>query len=104
MTIQSLRRRFRTAAAAHNWLEETTTVLGVAFFVLAAACIVGIAVSIASLGDPDPGFGATGGFLQATRGFGIALLAVFGVLSAGVGWFMAGEPIRRAARRLRGRG
>jgi len=101
MTLATLRRRYRTAVAAHDWFEDATTAIGVLFLALAAICVWALVVSIASLGDPEAGLGASTGFLQATRGFGIVLFGLLAILTAGVGWFMAGEPIRRAARRLR---
>jgi hypothetical protein len=103
MSVGSVRRRFRNAVGGHDWLEWTTTVLGVFFLLLAAACVWAVVVSITSLGDPDPAFEAAPGFLQAARGTGVVLFGVFGLVSTGVGWFLAGGAIRRVGGRLRGR-
>jgi hypothetical protein len=89
---------------AHDWVEWFSFALGIAFFLLAVVCVWGVVVAIASLGDPDPEFKTTEGFLQATRGFGIVLFGLFGVVAAGVGWFLAGDTIRRLAGRLTRRG
>lgn len=103
MRRSDIRRRWRSAVAAHDWLELATTVLGAVFLAIAAACALGIAVSIATLGDPDPGFETTPGFLQATRGLGIVVFAVLGLVATGVGWFLAGDAVRSGFRRLRAR-
>lgn len=103
MSVRSLRRRVRYAVGARDWLEGWTTALGVFFLLLAAACASGVVVSLTTLGDPEPGFGAAPGFLQAARGTGVVLFGVVGVVSAGVGWFLAGPAIRRTSGRLRRR-
>jgi len=96
-----MRRRLSEATAAHDWLEGVSTVLGIAFLVLAVVCVWAVAVGISTLGDPDTAFKTTSGFLQATRGFGIVFFALFAFIAAGVGWFFASDAIRRLGRRLR---
>jgi hypothetical protein len=103
MSLPAWRRRFRQAVGSHDWLEGVTTFLGVCFLLLAGVCAWAIVVSVTSLGDPDPAFEAAPGFLQAARGTGVVLFGVFGVVAAGVGWFLAGDAIRRVGGRLRGR-
>jgi hypothetical protein len=104
MSVADLRRRYRNRVAGHDWLEAITTALGVAFLLAAGACVWAVVISIASMGDPDRAFGTSTGFLQATRWFGIVLFAVFGVVTASVGWFLAGGWIGRLGARLKGRG
>ena len=99
MSYRTFRRRFSEFLASHDWIEGTSFVLGIAFFLVAAACVWGIAVAISSFGDPDPDFKTSPGFLQATRWFGIVLFSLFAVLAFGVGWFLAGDRIRRLAGR-----
>jgi hypothetical protein len=92
------------AMASHDWLEGVSFVVGLLFLVLAGACGWGLLTAIASWGDADAAFRPGGhqttvGFLRVTRGFGIVLFALFGFLAAGVGWFLAGDRIRRLVRR-----
>lgn len=100
---RTLRRRLSEAAAAHDWLEIVFTIVGLGFLALAVVCAWGIVTAIATWGDADPGFGTTAGFLQVTRGFAIVLFSILGLLALGVGWFLAGERLRHAARSLRRR-
>ncbi|HJS27788.1 MAG TPA: hypothetical protein VJ913_11760 [Actinomycetota bacterium] len=95
MSYRTFRRRFSEFLAAHDWIEGISFWLGIAFFLVALACAWGIAVAISSLGDPDPDFKTSAGFLQATRWLGIVLFAVLGAVAAGVGWVLAGDTIRR---------
>lgn len=104
MSYRTARRRMSEAMAAHDWLEGVSVVIGFAFFVLAALCVWGLVTTVMSWGDADPGFdpagtGTTVGFLKVTRGFGVVLFALFGFLALGVGWFLAGDWIRRRFRR-----
>jgi uncharacterized membrane protein YhdT len=109
MSWASRRRRFRQRMAEHDWLEGASVVLGGVFIVIAAACVWGFVVAVSSLGDAEPGIssqpsvlsGSTPGAIQATRWFGIALFAIFAVLAAAVGWFLAGDAVRRTLRRSR---
>jgi hypothetical protein len=107
VTTAGLRRRVRNRLAGHDVLEALTTALGVAFLVGAAVCAAAVVVSIAHLGQPEPGFeptpgaGSSDGFLEATRWFAIALFALGGVVTGAVGWFLAGPALRRARARLR---
>jgi hypothetical protein len=87
--------------AAHDWLEGASIVVGLVFLVLAAMCAWGIVTAIASWGDVDEDFKTTVGFLKVTRGLGVVLFALFGFLALGVGWFLAGDWIRRVLRRDR---
>ncbi|MEX2421556.1 MAG: hypothetical protein WD670_07015 [Actinomycetota bacterium] len=103
MSYRTLRRRLSEATAAHDWLEGFSAVLGIAFLVLAVVCVWAVAVGISTLGDPDTTFKTSPGFLQATRGFGIVLFALFGFIAVAVGWFFAGDAIRRGWRRMRRR-
>jgi hypothetical protein len=103
MSYRTLRRKLSEATAAHDWLEGVSTILGLVFLALAVVCVWAVAVGIATLGDPDTAFRTTPGFLQATRGFGIVVFALFAFIAAGVGWFFAGDTIGRMARRLRGK-
>ena len=103
MSYRTLRRRLSEAMAAHDWLEGVSTALGLLFLVVAALCVWAIGVAIATLGDDDAAFKTTPGFIQATRGFGIVFFAVFALVAVAVGWFFAGDAIRRLWRRLRRR-
>ena len=96
MRYRTFRRKLSEATAAHDWLGGVTFVLGIAFLLLAVVCLWGLATSIANIGDADapPGPGATVGFLELTRGFAIVLFAIFGFVAFGVGWFLAGDPIK----------
>jgi hypothetical protein len=100
---RTLRRRLSETAAAHDWLEIVFTIVGLGFLTIAAICVWGIVTAISTWGEADPGFRTTVGFLQVTRGFAIVLFSVLGLLAFGVGWFLAGERLRRAARLLRRR-
>ena len=104
MTYREFRRRVGEVMAAHDWLEGVSTIVGLIFLLLAGVCVVGVGVSIATLGDPDPGFKTSPGFLQAARGSGIVILGVMGFVFAGVGWFLAGDAMRRVLGRVRRRG
>jgi len=97
MTYRTLRRRLGEATAAHDWLEGVSFVLGVAFLVLAVVCVWGVATGIANIGDAEapPGAPVTVGFLEVTRGFAIALFALFAFIAFGVGWFLAGDAVKR---------
>jgi threonine/homoserine/homoserine lactone efflux protein len=107
MTWASRRRRFRQRMAEHDWLEGASVVIGVVFFLVAAACVWGLVVAVSSLGDAEPDIssqpsvlsGSTQGTIQATRWFGIALFAIFALVAAAVGWFLAGDAVRRTLRR-----
>ena len=107
-----LRRRFRTWRGSHDWFEGISVVLGILFFVAAAACIWGFVVALGSLGDAaesglaratGPLGGSTSGTVHATRWFAIVLFGLFAVLTGAVGWFLVGDAIERSARRIRGR-
>jgi hypothetical protein len=98
VSYRTFRRRL-SEIASHDVLEWFAFALGLAFFALAVVCVWGVVVGISSLGDPDPEFRTSEGFLQATRGFGIVLFGLFAVVAAGVGWFLAGDTIRRLIRR-----
>ena len=97
MTYRTLRRRLSEATAAHDWLEGLTFVLGLAFLVLAVLCVWGIVTGIANIGDAEapPGMPATVGFLEVTGGFAIVLFGLFGFIAFGVGWFLAGDTVKR---------
>lgn len=99
MTVRDVRRRWRQALAAHDWFEGMSIVLGVLFLAGALACVWVLVLLIASLGDLDQGFKVSLGSLQAIRGLGIALFALLTVALSGVGWFLAGDAIRRVFRR-----
>ena len=111
MSIRSLRRDFRQRLAEHDWLEGASTVLGALFLVGAVACAWAFSVALASLGDVEPAIsdestilsGSTQGALEATRWFGIVLFGLLTLVAAAVGWFLAGDAVRRAARRIRSR-
>ncbi len=95
MSYRTFRRRLSESMAAHDWIEWLSFALGMVFLLLAAVCVWAIVVGLSSLGDPDPEFKTGSGFLQATRGFGIVLFGLFGIVALGVGWFLAGDTIRR---------
>jgi len=95
MAYRTLRRRLSEAMAAHDWLEGISIAVGFVFLALAVLCVFGLVTAITSWGDPDPGFKTSVGFLNVTRGFGVVLFALFGFLAFGVGWFLAGDWIRR---------
>ena len=103
MTYRTFRRRLGEASAAHDWLEGVSFVLGLAFFALAVLCVWGIVTAVVNIGDTEgiPGTYAVAGFLEVTRGFAIVLFAVMGMVAAGVGWFFAGDTIKRWVRRGR---
>jgi hypothetical protein len=88
------------AMAAHDWLEGVSFVIGLLFLALAAVCVWGLVTAVASWGDADAAFRPGGdqttvGFLKVTRGFAIVLFALLGFIAVGVGWFLAGDRIRR---------
>ena len=109
MSTRSLRRRFHQRMAEHDWLEGVSVALGVVFLLIAVACVWGLAVAVASLGESEPDInaessiltGSTPGAVEATRWFGIVLFAIFAVIAAAVGWFLAGDAVRRTFRRSR---
>jgi hypothetical protein len=101
MSLRTLRRRFGGWAAGHDWLEGISIAIGLVFFALAALCVWGVVTAIASLGDPDTAFESSQGFVQGIRGYGIVLFAILGLVAFGVAWFLSGDAIRRAGRRLR---
>ena len=111
MSIHDLRRRFRQAAATHDWLEGVSLVLGGVFFLATVACVWGFTIAVTSLGDAEPGLasqpglvqGSSEGTVQVTRWFGMALFGVLGVLTLAVARFLTGDALRRTARRFRGR-
>jgi hypothetical protein len=106
MTYRTFRRRLSEATAAHDWLEGVSFVLGIGFLMLAALCIWGTATAIANIGDAEtpPGTSAVLGFLEVTRGFAIVLFAVLGFVAFGVGWFFAGNTVKRWFARAKTRG
>lgn len=97
MTYRGFRRRMSEATAAHDWMEGLAFVLGLAFLVLAVLCVWGIVTAIVNVGDAKapPGQPVTVGFLEVTRGFAMVLFALFGFLAFGVGWFLAGDTVKR---------
>jgi hypothetical protein len=103
MTYRTFRRRLSEASAAHDWLEGVSFVLGLAFFALAVLCVWGIVTAVVNIGDSQgiPGTYAVAGFLEVTRGFAIVLFALMGMVAVGVGWFFAGDTIKRWVRRGR---
>lgn len=106
MTYRTFRRRLSEATAAHDWLEGASFVLGLGFLILAVVCVWGIATAVLNIGDTEgiPGTYSMAGFLEVTRGFAIVLFAIMGVVATGVGWFFAGDTIKRWVRRARTRG
>lgn len=97
MTYRSFRRKMSEATAAHDWMEGLAFVLGLAFLALAVLCVWGIVTAIANVGDAEapPGQPVTVGFLEVTRGFAMVLFALFGFVAFGVGWFLAGDTVKR---------
>jgi ABC-type amino acid transport system permease subunit len=106
MTYRTFRRRMSEATAAHDWLEGLASVLGLAFLALAVLCVWGIVTAIAKIGDAEapPGEPVTVGFLEATRGFALVLFALFGFIAFGVGWFLAGDTVKKWFARIKARG
>ena len=100
MSYRTFRRRTSEAIAAHDWLEGVSVVIGFVFLALAMVCVWGLVAALASWGDADPDFQTTVGFLDVTRGFGVVLFALFAFIAFGVGWFLAGDWIRRVLRRV----
>ena len=90
--------------AGHDWLEGASVLLGLAFLALGLASAWGFVVALTSLGDPEPAFEGSRGVLESTRGFGVVLFGVLALVAGAVGWFFAGEALRRGVRRVRGRG
>lgn len=74
-----------------------------AFLALGLAASWGFVMALVTIGDPSPGFEGTRGWVDATRGLGVALFGVFAVVAFAAGWFFAGGALRRTARRLLGR-
>ena len=105
MTYRTFRRRMSEATAAHDWLEGLASVLGLAFLALAVLCVWGIVTAIANIGDAEaaPGEPVTVGFLEATRGFALVLFALFGFIAMGVGWFLAGDTMKKWFARIKAR-
>jgi ABC-type amino acid transport system permease subunit len=105
MTYRTFRRRMSEATAAHDWLEGLAFVLGLAFLALAVLCVWGIVTAIANIGDAQapPGEPVTVGFLEATRGFALVLFALFGYTAFGVGWFLAGDTVKKWFARIKAR-
>ena len=109
MATSAWRRRFRQRMAEHDWLEGVSVVLGVIFLLVAVACVWGLVVAVTSLGHAEEGLSAqpsvlsnsTEGTVQATRWFGIVLFAILALIAVAVGWFLAGDWIRRSLRRDR---
>lgn len=81
-----------------------STALGVVFLILGLTSSLALVVALWSVRDQAPGFEGSRGWLDTTRGFGVVLFGVLAVLALAVGWFLAGPAVRRAARRLLGRG
>jgi ABC-type amino acid transport system permease subunit len=106
MTYRTFRRRMSEATAAHDWLEGLASVLGLACLALAVLCVGGIVTAIANIGDAEapPGEPVTVGFLEATRGFALVLFALFGFIAFGVGWFLAGDTVKKWFARIKARG
>jgi p-aminobenzoyl-glutamate transporter AbgT len=103
MTLRTIRRRLGQATAGHDWLAGAVTALGVVFAALAVVCAVAVVTAIASLGDEDHAFGASIGFLQSARWFAVVFFGVLAIVFGAVAWVLAGDAVRRAGRRLRGR-
>lgn len=105
MTYRTFRRRLSQATASRDWLEGFSFLLGLGFLVLAVVCVWGIVTAVVNVGDTEslPGTYAVAGFLEVTRGFAIVLFAIMGLVAGGVGWFFAGETIKRWVRRVRTR-
>jgi hypothetical protein len=105
MTYRTFRRRMSEATAAHNWLEGFAFVLGLAFLALSVLCAWGVVTAIANIGDPQAPSGepATVGFLEVTRGFALVVFALFGFIAIGVGWFLAGDTLKRWFARIKAR-
>jgi hypothetical protein len=82
----------------HDWLEIFLTVLGFVFFVLTALCVVALVVDLATWNDPATGFSAGEGILKLSKGFALALFSVGAVITAAVGWTLAGPAIRDRVR------
>ena len=109
MATRPWRRRFRQWKADHDWLEGVSVVLGGVFLLIAVACVWGLVVALTSLGHTETGLSAEStvlsnsstGTVEATRWFGIVLFAIFALLAAAVGWFLAGDWVRRALHRDR---
>lgn len=105
MTYRTFRRRMSEATAAHDWLEGLAFVLGLAFLALAILCVWGIVTAIANIGDAEapPGEPVTVGFLEVTRGFALVLFALLGFIAFGVGWFLAGDSVKKWFARIKAR-
>jgi hypothetical protein len=105
MTYRTFRRRLGEATAAHDWLEGASFLVGLGFIALAVLCLWGIVTAVANIGDAEsiPGTYAVAGFLEVTRGFAIVLFAIMGLVAVGVGWFFAGDTVKRWVRRARTR-
>jgi hypothetical protein len=99
--------------ASHDWFEGWSVALGVLFALVALACLTAFAVALGSLNDPaESGLASARGILQgsstgtvhASRVFALVLFALFAVIAGAVSWVLTGDAIRRATRRIRGRG
>jgi hypothetical protein len=97
--------------AEHDWLEAGSAILGSVFLAAAVACAWALVVAVTSLGEVETELAGTTGVLagsspstiEATRWFGIVLFGLLTVLTAAVGWFLAGDAIRRMVGRSRAR-
>lgn len=78
-------------------------VIGLVFLVLGVLSSWGFVAALGGLGDPEPAFEGSRGWVEATRGLGGVLFGLFAVLAFAVAWFFAGPALRRAGRRVVGR-
>jgi hypothetical protein len=85
-----------------NWLDISTGVLGVVFFALSGLCVVATVTIIVTWGDAEATFPVGESFLQGLRGFGVVFFPVAAFVTFAAGWWLAGDQIKWAYRRLRG--
>ncbi len=84
-----------------DWFEITMTALGLLFLGLSLFLVYLFIYLAVHFADAAPSLPIGRGMLQTSKGFGLAVFGVGALVTFGVGWTFAGEPIRRTVRGLR---
>ncbi len=98
--MSRIRRRIRGFFTGRRWLEGSLTVLGALFLALSAGCVIALVTLIVNFGDTESGLPIGPNAFAASKGIGLAVFSLGAVITFGVGWMLAGEPIRRQVRRI----